>query len=229
MTVPSDKSTTDEEEEEEEEEDNDSVTEIEDGSTSDTLSSTSNHEPQQKRLKPNQVKVFIINEEKYKENTENIVNLSTELNLQIIDNIDNASIIIYPSEYDGDYKDRDQFVNNLGNRHSRNIVCYHWILDSYKNGKLKPSSLYLLSQSFNPNDINGDESDQIDPPSITKYACQRPHPLVCVNEGLVENLRILKRDREHRQDRMNALAYSKAIATVKCKINYYKFVKSKII
>lgn len=48
-----------------------------------------------------------------------------------------------------------------------------------------------------------------------RYACLRAAPLVCPNQGLVEELNVLLRDRELEGLEKNALAYQRAIAVLK--------------
>ena len=45
-----------------------------------------------------------------------------------------------------------------------------------------------------------------------KYACQRASPLVCVNQGLVNELATIGRSRELEGEEINALAYQRAVA-----------------
>lgn len=45
-----------------------------------------------------------------------------------------------------------------------------------------------------------------------RYACTRLCPLVCPNQGLVEELRIMKQARDLEGEPKSALAYSRAIA-----------------
>lgn len=45
-----------------------------------------------------------------------------------------------------------------------------------------------------------------------KYACQRASPLICANQELVNELKVIGRSRELEGEDINALAYEKAVA-----------------
>lgn len=47
------------------------------------------------------------------------------------------------------------------------------------------------------------------------YCCEQPTPLICPNEGLVRQLKVLEHDRELEQEKMNALSYGKGIGAIR--------------
>lgn len=133
--------------------------------------------------------------------TTNEVELANKLGISVNDTYDDADLIIYPTCDEDISDDR--------------AVCRHWLIDSSDSGILLPITLYNLCDLFDFNDYEDDQED-LPPVPHSKYACQRIHPLVSPNEGLVDDLRVLRYDRKARNEPWNYLAYSRAASTVKC-------------
>ncbi|PWN54047.1 Nucleotidyltransferase [Violaceomyces palustris] len=49
----------------------------------------------------------------------------------------------------------------------------------------------------------------------TRYACERPSPLQCINQGLVDELEVIRRERELTGDEFSKMAYMRALSAIK--------------
>ncbi|KAJ7169049.1 DNA polymerase mu [Mycena crocata] len=119
----------------------------------------------------------------------------------------------------------------------RAIVTPSWLRDSVARRAILPCGDYAalgeLQESTTQNcpdsggedcgdDLSAPESSR--PPSpiermrahyTSRYACLRPCPLVCTNQGLVRELGVIRRSRELEGKDTSALAYERAISVLK--------------
>ncbi|TIB39619.1 hypothetical protein E3P86_01026 [Wallemia ichthyophaga] len=137
-------------------------------------------------------------------NSPSLNQLATSLGLLITHSDIDVNDVIVKSEC---------LPNKHKQQHAHPSVCHHWLRDSAAAGRILPIALYVLDD-YNPNNSE-DGSDDLPPNPQSKNACFRIHPLNSPNEHLVHALRILKQDRVARDERWNALAYSRAAAMVK--------------
>ncbi|KAK0543075.1 hypothetical protein OC845_006308 [Tilletia horrida] len=66
-------------------------------------------------------------------------------------------------------------------------------------------------------EINPDDDDDLEkyPWVNSSFACERPSPLVCINQGLVDELAVLQKQRTLVGEHMHALAYERALSGIK--------------
>ncbi|CAD6913250.1 unnamed protein product [Tilletia controversa] len=64
-------------------------------------------------------------------------------------------------------------------------------------------------------DEDGDDLLDKYPWTNSEFACQRPTPLICINQGLVEELGVLQKQRELIGESTSMLAYERALSAIK--------------
>ncbi|OSX61678.1 hypothetical protein POSPLADRAFT_1145446 [Postia placenta MAD-698-R-SB12] len=107
------------------------------------------------------------------------------------------------------------------------VVNPQWLRESAKAGKPLPCGDYAALQDLRTPNTQIDIPSNLLPPDpsfptdiakldyASRYACQRPSPLVCPNQSLAKELDIMRRSRALEGEERSALSYARAISVIK--------------
>ncbi|KAJ7821144.1 hypothetical protein B0H14DRAFT_2832315 [Mycena olivaceomarginata] len=99
------------------------------------------------------------------------------------------------------------------------IVTPEWLRDSVQQRAILPCGDYAALRELKQNTVQNcpDSDDDTDGGGhyTSRYACLRPCPLVCPNQGLVNQFGIIRRSRELEGKDTSALSYERTISVIK--------------